>query len=77
MQYTDYFQGGGAPASGSNLESPAIEIIQGKLQKWLCKTNVDKLYWLSGNRPPTSESSAYYFSVDNVRARRSLGCCVT
>jgi hypothetical protein len=42
--------------SASALESPAIEIIE------------DKLYWVSGTRPPTSDTpNAYYFSVDNVR----------
>jgi hypothetical protein len=41
--------------SASALDSPAIEIIE------------DKLYWISGTAPPTSESdNAYYFSVDNV-----------
>ena len=41
--------------SASALDSPAIEIIE------------DKLYWISGTVPPTSESdNAYYFSVDNV-----------
>jgi hypothetical protein len=27
---------------------------------------VDKLYWVSGISPPSSESNAYYFSVDSV-----------
>jgi len=46
--------------SASALESPAIEIIE------------DKLFWISGTTPPTSESeNAYYFSVDNVRAREN------
>jgi hypothetical protein len=26
----------------------------------------DKLYWISGTKPPTSEHNAFYFSVDNV-----------
>jgi hypothetical protein len=29
------------------------------------KYYIDKLYWISGSRPPSSESKAYYFSVDN------------
>ena len=27
---------------------------------------LDKLFWISGTKPPTSEHNAFYFSVDNV-----------
>lgn len=27
---------------------------------------IDKLYWISGSKPPTSSTEAFYFSVDNV-----------
>lgn len=34
-------------------ELPAIEVIKGKL------------YWYSSDKPPSSQSSAYFFNVDN------------
>jgi cell division cycle 14 len=34
-------------------EGPAIEIIQ------------DRLYWISGSKPPMSQASAYFFNIDN------------
>lgn len=32
--------------------------------------NVDKLYWISGTKPPSSSSEAFYYSVDNVSDAR-------
>jgi len=37
----------------ASLDLPAIEIIK------------DKLYWVSGSRPPSSSCEAYYFTIDN------------
>ena len=37
----------------SSLDQPAIEIIK------------DRLFWISGHKPPQSQSSAFFFNVDN------------
>ena len=39
--------------SYSGFENPAIEIIK------------DRLYWISGHKPPQSQSSAFFFNIDN------------
>jgi hypothetical protein len=56
----------------SSLDSPAIEIIKGihsfsHLSPLFSSLFVDKLYWISGSRPPQSQSTAYFFNVDLVR----------
>lgn len=46
-------------------DMPAIEIIRGKNS--LLVNSIDKLYWISSNKPPQSHTTAYFFNVDNVR----------
>lgn len=50
-----------------HLESPAIEIIKGtSYLSILTYMKIDKLYWMSGNKPPLSSSDAYFFNIDLV-----------
>jgi hypothetical protein len=54
-----------------SLDLPAVEIIKGDSISYmligcLYDLNLDKLYWISGSKPPASTSEAFYFSVDNV-----------
>ena len=50
---------------------PAVEIIKGKQKCSLLNSFfflLGKLYWFSCDKPPSSQSSAYFFNIDHVRA---------
>ena len=51
----------------SSFDAPAIEIIKGNPPTYLAYNNncLDKLYWISGPKPPQSHSEAYFFNIDN------------
>jgi hypothetical protein len=52
----------------SSLDLPAIEIIKGNISYFKLTINltIDKLYWISGSKPPQSSTDAYYFNIDSV-----------
>ena len=57
----------------ATFDQPAVEIIKGKsshaksAKYSLLRLNfLDKLYWISAQRPPQSDYNAYFFNIDNV-----------
>lgn len=54
---------------------PAVEIIRGRHLAYIIYT-IDKLYWMSGSKPPASQDDAYYFNVDNVNYPPVKSVCI-
>ena len=57
----------------ATFDQPAVEIIKGKSSHAKSSKNsflrfnfLDKLYWISAQRPPQSDYNAYFFNIDNV-----------
>ena len=51
----------------TTFDHPAIEIIKGKQANIMFyEVILDKLYWISAQRPPQSDYNAYFFNIDNV-----------